>query len=78
MLPAGAVYIVRVEPGWPSGKALGFIHTSDRLFQDGYPAYEPGLVEIAREAYASHEPVFVILKRSARGQSYVREIRKAA
>lgn len=78
-LPAGAVYITKVEGG--SGKAKGFIHHSGQPTapslhgQDGLAVYDEKLMAYASEACQLRTPVRLEFKTAASGKEYVKAIR---
>lgn len=77
--PAGAVFITKVEAGWPNGKAKGFLyHSGQAAGGDGVPLYQEKLVDLASAVCQAREPVRLEIKTSASGKPYVKAIYRLA
>lgn len=78
-LPAGAVVITKVEPGWPGGKAKGFLfHSGQMAGDDGIAIYEDQLKALADELCQLREPVTLETKLPASGKAYVKTIQRVS
>lgn len=78
-LPPGAVLITRIEPGWKTGAAKGFLfHSGQQVGDSGLPIYQNAVKAFAESCREANVPVFVeVTMGHASGKPYVKTITKA-